>query len=117
LSKEITWHQIATTPAEIQFASNDIAVVDVNGKPICIGKFRDRLFAFAYRCPHAGGIMADAYINALGQVACPIHRYKFDLVNGRNVTGEGYYLKNWPVELRDNGVFVGMEKPGIWNLF
>jgi 3-phenylpropionate/trans-cinnamate dioxygenase ferredoxin subunit len=30
--------------------------------------------------------------------------------NGRNVTGEGYFLKNWPVEIRDDGVYVGLEK-------
>ena len=38
--------------------------------------------------------------------------------NGRNISGEGYYLKHWPVELRENGVFVGMEESGgLWNIF
>jgi 3-phenylpropionate/trans-cinnamate dioxygenase ferredoxin subunit len=26
--------------------------------------------------------------------------------NGRNVTGEGYYLKYWPVEAREDGIYV-----------
>jgi 3-phenylpropionate/trans-cinnamate dioxygenase ferredoxin subunit len=30
--------------------------------------------------------------------------------NGRNVSGEGYYLKHWPVVVQEDGVFVGLEK-------
>jgi 3-phenylpropionate/trans-cinnamate dioxygenase ferredoxin subunit len=108
-----TWHKIADTIMEIDFAANNIAVVQVNGKKICIGKFGERLSAFAFKCPHAGGIMADGYIDAMGNVVCPLHRYKYDMKNGRNVSGEGYYLKNWPMELREDGVYVGMEKGGL----
>jgi 3-phenylpropionate/trans-cinnamate dioxygenase ferredoxin subunit len=36
--------------------------------------------------------------------------------NGRNVTGEGYYLKHWPVEVRDDGVYVGLEKKSLFGL-
>jgi nitrite reductase/ring-hydroxylating ferredoxin subunit len=118
VAKEFTWHKIASTIEELDFASNNIALTEVNGKKICIGKFKENIFAFAHKCPHAGGVMADGFIDALGNVVCPIHRYKYDMKNGRNVTGEGYYLKNWPVELRNDGVFVGMEKTGsFWDIF
>jgi nitrite reductase/ring-hydroxylating ferredoxin subunit len=118
VTKEFTWHKIASAIEELDFASNNIALTEVNGKKICIGKFKENIFAFAHKCPHAGGVMADGFIDALGNVVCPIHRYKYDMKNGRNVTGEGYYLKNWPVELRSDGVFVGMEKTGsFWDIF
>ena len=77
---------------------------------MCISKFRDNVFAFTYKCPHAGGILADGYIDAVGNVVCSQHRYKYNLENGRNVSSEGYYLKHWPVELREDGVYVGMEE-------
>lgn len=113
--KKINWYKIADFIAEIDFADNNIAIAEANGKKICIGKFNDEVFAFAYKCPHAGGIMADGHIDALGNVVCPLHRYKFDMKNGRNVSGEGYYLKHWPVEIREDGVFVGMESSGwLW---
>lgn len=117
MAKEFTWHKIASTLEELDFASNNIALTEVNGKKICIGRFKENIFAFAYKCPHAGGIMADGYIDALGNAVCPIHRYKYDMKNGRNITGEGYYLKNWPVECRENGVFIGMEESRLWGLF
>ncbi len=102
------WQKIAATAVDLPFAANDIAVVEVNGKNICIGRHKNNLYAFAYLCPHASGIMADGYIDAVGNVVCPLHRYKFSMQNGRNVTGEGYYLKHWPVDCRADGIYVGL---------
>lgn len=117
-ARKYTWHRVADHLNEISFAPNNIAVAELKGKKICLGRFGDRVFAFAWKCPHAGGIMADGHIDALGQVVCPLHRYKFSLENGRNTSGEGYYLKHWPVELREDGVFVGVEESGsFWDLF
>ena len=110
--KKYTWHKIADHINELDFASNNIAQVEIKGKNICIGKYKENIFAFACKCPHAGGLLADGHIDALGNIVCPIHRYKYDMKNGRNISGEGYYLKNWPVEMRDNGVFVGIEESG-----
>ena len=117
MTKQYTWHRIANHVNELDFADNNIAMVEVKGKKICIGKHHENIFAFAYKCPHAGGILAEGYIDALGNVVCPLHRYKYDLKNGRNVSGEGYYLKNWPVQLREDGIFVGMESGGFFNWF
>lgn len=111
----MTWHKIADHINELNFSDNNIAVVEIKGKKICVGKFNDDTFAFAYKCPHAGGILADGYIDAVGNVVCPLHRYKFDMKNGRNSSGEGYYLKHWPVEIREDGVYVEMkEKKGLF---
>ena len=116
--KKYTWHKIADHIHELSFAENNIAVADLKGKKICIARFNGGVFAFSYSCPHAGGILADGHIDALGNVVCPLHRYKYDMKNGRNVSGEGYYLKHWPVEQRDDGVFVGIEESGgFWNIF
>lgn len=116
--KKYTWYKIADLINDLSFAENNIAVADLNGKNICIAKFNEGFFAFSYKCPHAGGILADGHIDALGNIVCPLHRYKYDMTNGRNVSGEGYYLKHWPVELRAEGVFVGVEEmKGFWNIF
>jgi nitrite reductase/ring-hydroxylating ferredoxin subunit len=107
------WHKIAASETELPFATNNIAVVEVKEKKICISKHNDVLFAFAYTCPHAGGIMAEGYIDVLGNIVCPVHRYKFNLQNGRNSSGEGYYLKHWPVEKRSDGIYVAQEEEGL----
>ena len=114
-TKKINWHRVAEYEHEIFFTENNIAIVSANGKRICLGKYNNKLFAFAYTCPHAGGILADGQIDSLGNVVCPLHRYKYSIVNGRNVSGEGYYLKHWPVEMREAGIYVGLEETGFFN--
>jgi 3-phenylpropionate/trans-cinnamate dioxygenase ferredoxin subunit len=79
-------------------------------KKLTLGRHNGRVFAFAHKCPHASGIMADGYINAAGQVTCPLHRYRFSMENGRNTSGEGYFLKTYPVEMREDGVYVGIDR-------
>src|SRR5678816_1685952 len=74
--KKYKWHMVAASLGEVEFAANNIAVVDMDGKNICLGKFNDALFAFAYKCPHAGGMLAEGFIDALGNIVCPLHRYK-----------------------------------------
>jgi 3-phenylpropionate/trans-cinnamate dioxygenase ferredoxin subunit len=113
---EIRWIKIAGNIEEIDFGSNNLAEVDADGKKICLGRRDNEIFAFASKCPHAGGYLSEGYVDALGNVVCPIHRYKFCMKNGRNVSGEGYYLKHWPVEIREEGVFVGLEKNKLFGM-
>lgn len=113
----MNWIKIADSPEEIIFPSNNIVEVPVDGKTICIARHGDTLFAFAQKCPHAGGYFCEGHMDALGNVVCPIHRYKFSLKNGRNVSGEGYYLKTWPVRVDAEGVFVALERNKLFGLF
>lgn len=111
------WHKIAANREEVFFESNGISVTEVKGKKICIGKYQDELFGFAYKCPHASGVMADGYIDAAGNAVCPLHRYKFSVKTGRNTSGEGYYLKTYPIEEKEDGLFVGLPDSGLFNFW
>ena len=107
--KKRNWIRIAESVAELIIPTNGVIEVDANGKIICVAQQGEQLFAFAQKCPHAGGYFVHGSVDAAGNVVCPLHRYKFCVKNGRNVSGEGYYLKHWPVEIREDGVYVGME--------
>jgi nitrite reductase/ring-hydroxylating ferredoxin subunit len=108
--KKIKWFLIARDIAALNFAQNNIAIADCGGKKVCIGNYHEKLFAFAYACPHASGILANGFIDARGNVVCPQHHYSFSIVNGRNTSGEGYYLKTFPVEMREDGIYAGIEE-------
>jgi len=88
--------------------------IEVNGKHITIVRINNSIAACAYKCPHAGGILSDGFVDAAGNIVCPLHRYKFSLKNGRNVTGEGYYLKTFAAEIREDGVYIGFEDKGLF---
>jgi 3-phenylpropionate/trans-cinnamate dioxygenase ferredoxin subunit len=109
-----TWHKIAETIDELSFNTNGLLLAEVNGKKITLAKVQDKLLACAYKCPHAGGILADGVIDAACNIVCPVHRYKFNLQNGRNTSGEGYYLITFPVEIRDSGIYVGFEEKKLF---
>jgi nitrite reductase/ring-hydroxylating ferredoxin subunit len=113
-TKKYTWHKIANDAAEINFSGNNLATIEVAGKEICLALHNNRLHACAHKCPHAGGAMANGYIDAVGNIVCPLHRYKFSLTTGRNTSGEGYYLKNYPIELREDGIYVGFEETNLF---
>jgi nitrite reductase/ring-hydroxylating ferredoxin subunit len=103
-----TWHKIAESLAEISVAENGLAELEIADKKICLALHNNALHACTHKCPHAGGAMADGYIDSLGNIVCPLHRYKFSLQTGRNTSGEGYYLKTFPIQIRDEGVFIGI---------
>ena len=87
---ELNWQKIAEHKNEIDFSPNRIAVVEVAGKKICIADADDGLFAFSVTCPHAGGRMADGYLDGVGHVAMleapeTTARLVLGMVEGRTV--------------------------------
>jgi len=115
--KKYKWILIAENVAAIEWQSNNMCILEVNGKKITLAQHNHQIFAFAHKCPHAGGVLADGFIDGAATIVCPLHRYKFNIQNGRNTTGEGYYLTTYPVEQRENGIYLGLEDKGFWGLF
>lgn len=113
--KKYQWHKVADHMEEIHFSSNSMVGLNVGGKDICLALLNNNLLACTRKCPHAGGILADGFLDATGNIVCPLHRYKFNLQTGRNVSGEGYFLKTFPIEIRNDGVFVGFEENNGFN--
>lgn len=110
----IKWHKLADSRQAIPWQANHMALVEVAGKQVTLVSIGKQVYACAGKCPHASGRMSDGYIDATGSITCPLHRYKFSLINGRNVSGEGYYLKIYAIEEREAGLFIGFEENN-WN--
>lgn len=105
-SPSLQWRKLAGSIAEIQWMMNNLSIAEIEGKKITLAIFNNKVYATSYKCPHAGAVMADGYIDVAGNIVCPLHRYKFSLEKGRNVSGEGYYLKTYKVEEREDGIFI-----------
>ena len=106
---QLNWKLVTEFPLTLEWPENNLLELEVDGQKFTLGKWKDGYYAFASKCPHASGRMAQGYINPRGQVVCPLHRYSFDMKNGRNTSGEGYFLKTYPIELRDGGLFIGFK--------
>jgi nitrite reductase/ring-hydroxylating ferredoxin subunit len=114
MSSNPIWYKIAENISEIGINSNNLAEIDVNGKTICLAKHGNQLFACAQKCPHAGALLSEGHMDALGNLVCPLHKYKFSLKNGRNISGEGYHLKTFNVKQNEEGVFVCLQQDGLF---
>jgi nitrite reductase/ring-hydroxylating ferredoxin subunit len=106
--KKHHWHCIAATEAEIKLGENGIGVIEVAGKKICLTKQAAGWVAFNNQCPHAGFPMVEGYTDSSGNVVCPMHQYKFSLKNGRSKIPEGFCLKMYPIETREDGLYIGL---------
>jgi len=106
--KKYQWIKL---PEDTSTGDREIRSFSVPGKDFCMTHVNGQYFAFARKCPHAGADMGEAYLDPLGKLVCPLHRYKFDLKNGRNVSGEGYFLMTYPVETRPDGLYIGIPEP------
>ena len=92
-------------------------IVDPTGSnPTVTGAITDAMGNLSYAL-NAGAAMLDGYIDGACRVVCAVHSMKFNLKNGREANGDGYRLKMYPVEVREDGVYVGIEEGGLFKWF
>lgn len=92
-------------------------LVRINDKPYLVIRRGDELFCVRHKCPHQGASLEYARINEKGDIVCPWHRFSFCIKTGKNTSGEGFYLDTYPIEIRDDGVYIGLEKRKWLGLF
>ncbi|GAA4300578.1 Rieske (2Fe-2S) protein [Compostibacter hankyongensis] len=115
-SDPYTWTRIAPAGAPLA-EEGQVLEVALPSRRICLARWEGRLYAFAHKCPHAGGFFSEGRLDARGNVICPVHRYAYNIRNGYNSSGEGYHLVTYPVEQREDGVYVGFRRSGFLNIF
>jgi nitrite reductase/ring-hydroxylating ferredoxin subunit len=85
-----------------------IKKVKAGGKSICLVGYEGQLFALSATCPHAGGELSGGWCKD-DKLICPIHRYSYDIHTGKGSPGQNDYIDTFPVEIREDGVYVGIE--------
>lgn len=116
--KKIKWYKLFDSVAEANanVALGAVTTVHVAKKKICIAHTSEGFFAVNDKCPHNGASLGNGYCTAEGSVVCPMHRYHFDLKTGRAKSGLGDFVEPYPLEIRDDGIFIGFRET-VWNLF
>ncbi len=70
---------------------------------VCVARMQDgRVLAFARRCPHEGGDLADGSIRD-GQILCPWHNLAFDPVTGATSCSAFRNLRTYAIEREGEG--------------
>jgi 3-phenylpropionate/trans-cinnamate dioxygenase ferredoxin subunit len=109
------FYKTAATIASLE--ENKPTGATAGSKKVCLLKRAEKVYAFAALCPHSGAPMCDGWVDPLGRVVCPLHKYRFDPANGRNTSGEGYKMVTYPVAIREGEIYIGLlpdlQKPAI----
>lgn len=96
-------------PKEIYSSANFIRLINVEGKKICLVKIDHEFFATQSRCPHAGADLSQGFCKDK-KLICAFHRYEYDLETGRGAAGQGDYINTFPLDLREDGLYIGLKE-------
>ncbi|WP_207435859.1 Rieske (2Fe-2S) protein [Sabulibacter ruber] len=92
--------------AKAQISQTKAKAYVVQGQEICIAHTPAGLFAVENVCPHLGDALSRGTTNYLNEIICPWHSYRFHLVTGEECKGRTRPLKRFPLEIREDGVYV-----------
>jgi len=104
----IKWHKVDKELPGGEF----VMQINAGGKKLCLVRHQDKLFAVQNYCPHAGGVLSGGWCRN-GYLICPVHRWEYNLQTGRGASGQGDYVNTYPVEIKEDGVYIGL-KEGLW---
>lgn len=106
------WHRLA---GAAELADGESRAVQAGRRALVLVRIGEQYAALDARCPHRGGPLADGELlrDAAGRhcLRCPWHGSDFDALTGHPPGGQGPAVESWPVELRDDGVYVALREP------
>ena len=88
-------------------AEGRVRPITCHRKTVCMTHFEGRYAALDNRCPHQGGPLGEGSIEN-GLLRCPWHGWDYDPLTGK-APGFDDGVEAFPVEVREDGVYVGFE--------
>lgn len=112
-NQDLEWHKVAE-PGEL--AEGRVKSASAGTRSLALVHFDGQYAAMDNHCPHQGGPLGEGSIekgvDGACWLRCPWHGWDFDPLTGKPPGGhEDAGQETFPVELREDGVYVGVEKP------
>jgi len=107
-----TWYKVAE-PNELQ--EGEVRSVQAGSKALALTFFEGSYAALDGACPHQGGPLGEGSIECDKETGdcwlrCPWHGWDFHPLTGKSPAGHGDAVPVYPVEIRDDGVFVAVKE-------
>ncbi len=102
----LEWHKVAV---DGDLAEGHVKAVNAGHQPICLTHYEGSYHALDNHCPHQGGPLGEGLIDERGFVICPWHGYEYSAVDGAPPPGLDDDVATYPVEEREDGIYVGIE--------
>ncbi len=100
------WHR-ALDPGELP--EGRVAPKTLGTHTVCMTHLDGVYAALSNKCPHQGGPLGEGSIEN-GWLRCPWHGWDYHPTTGAPPEGFGDCVPTYPVDVRDDGVYVGLEE-------
>ncbi len=90
-----------------ELAEGRVKSVTCEHQTLCLTHFEGKFAALDNKCPHQGGPLGEGSIEN-GLLRCPWHGWDFDPITGKT-PGYDDGVETYPVEVREDGVYVGFD--------
>ena len=101
---DIDWYKVAELD---DLDDGRVRTVTVGDRTLALTRVGDRYGALDNHCPHQGGPLGEGSIEK-GLLRCPWHGYDYDPLTGAPPTGFTDAPACFPIEVRDDGIYVGL---------
>jgi pyruvate oxidase len=112
-SSDLVWYRVADRDG---LAAGEVRAVQAGATTVALSRVDGEYGALDSACPHQGGPLGEGSIEegAEGRcwLRCPWHGWDFDPLTGSSPGGHGDGVPTYPVEERDDGIYVGVEDEG-----
>lgn len=102
--RDVIWHRVAGAD---EIEDGRVRTVQAGHRSIALTRVGDRVGALDNRCPHQGGPLGEGSIEG-GLLRCPWHGYDYDPLTGAPPPPFTDAPTCFPVEVRDEGIYVGV---------
>ena len=110
----LTWHRAA---GKDDLPDGRVMTVAIDRgdsvKQVCLTHHEGAYAALENACPHQGGPLGEGSIECQDDGACylrcPWHGWEFDPLTGKPPGGYSDGLPTFPVEVREDGIYIGLE--------
>ncbi len=108
-TKQTSWHRVASLE---ELPEGRVKTVNLEEgsqeKSICLTHHKGKYAALDNHCPHQGGPLGEGSIEK-GWLRCPWHGWEYCPHTGNSPGGHDDGVDTYPVEVREDGVYVGLE--------
>ena len=105
-SQSFKWHRVLADPEDLP--EGRVTSVQAGHQSLCLTHFKGEFGCLDNKCPHQGGPLGEGSIEN-GLLRCPWHGWDYDPISGKT-PGFDDGVSTFPIEIRDDGIYVGLEE-------
>ena len=107
--RELEWHRVLD---EDDLPDGRVTTVHAGVRELALVHYEGCWAALDNRCPHQGGPLGEGSIEN-GLLRCPWHGFDYDPLTGGSPGGFVDQATCFPLEVREDGVYVGVSPPAV----